>query len=86
MKGVNHRNKIGNLHIVFIYPHFWDAINGNSRFGSTAKVDFKVGMYIYLPFRRGKKKKSENKVLEMDALMKSTERGLCFKYVILKLV
>lgn len=45
MKGVNHRNKIGRLHVDAV-PYFWDAIHGNSSFGSTAKVSFEVGMYV----------------------------------------
>lgn len=56
MKSVNHRNKTGRLRLDAV-PHFWDWIKGNSSFGSTANISFKVDVNILSL----KKKKSEKK-------------------------
>lgn len=79
MKSVNHRNKTGRLRLDAV-PHFWDWIKGNSSFGSTANVSFKVDVNT-LSLKKKNLKRSENRVLEMDASVKNTERNLFDTYV-----
>lgn len=56
-EGVKQRNKIGRQEIAI--PYFWDAFQGSSSFGSTAKVAFQVGMYICTERKRSAMKTTQ---------------------------